>query len=207
MPLSGNLVGRLAIALRDPDAAQELATFLEGFEVLPTNTYTKARATNATDTSFPARPPTLTEPTGEGVHDLDVTTSGRVANGVVVVPYGTGDENDVFEMKVILWRSTAVGSGQLWLPTTATATPFICTLSTAVGTSGGDLTASERVCDTITNADTDITSQTQPVAIVSPTGNIPGSIRIFTYGAAKVEFIFDSTTGDPTGMNALFVPI
>lgn len=160
----------------------------------------KAKETNATDTSFPSRPTRITRPSNDGVHACGTYP------GIVIVPYGTGDNNDVFEMHVLLWRSLGVFPATVWLPNRAT-TAFVCTLSTFAGPAGGILTTTDLVCDTITTADTAITTQSINASIVSPADNTPAYIVLNTFGAEMIEFIFDATTGDPTGMNCLWAPL
>ncbi len=162
--------------------------------------FQKARVTNAGNTSFAAKVPTLVRPSGDGVHYLH----GGIPNFLHVIPYGTGDDNDVFEMRIILWNRIEDAGATLWMPSNLTASAFVCTLSAAVGIADGAVLATERFADTITSADTAINSQTLPVSIISPVGDVAAGIILSTLGAEMIEFLFDSTTGDPTGMNALF---
>jgi hypothetical protein len=157
--------------------------------------FRKARETDATDTSFPAKVPTTTRPSGDGVHYLhDGLGFGPPA--IQVIPYGTGDENDVFEMRIILWVRLKM-SQEVWIPFNVAQSAFVCTMSTQALEDG-------LVVDTITNADAAITSQSLGVGILSGAGNLAAAIYFATYNAEMVEFIFDATTGNPTGMNAIF---
>jgi hypothetical protein len=161
--------------------------------------FRKGKATAATTTSFPSKVVTTTRPTNDGVHVLGTSV------GIVVVPYGTGDANDVFEMHILLWRSMGAGSSLCWVPTRVSATPFICTLGTFAGSGGASqLATTDLICDTITNTDATLTSQSMNVSLNSPADNTAGYIVATTFGAEMIEFIFDTTTGDPTGANCLW---
>lgn len=155
----------------------------------------KVRTTNATDTSFASKVPTTTEPTGEGV--VSVRAKGVVPEAVVVYPYGTGDADDVFDMKVLGWRKV----GTLWIPVPLVT--LTCTLGAGVGVSGAAVTDSEKFCDTVTAAGgiSNVSYQ-----LFSPTGDLVAHALVWTNGCDKLEFIFDATTGSPTGMNALWAP-
>ncbi len=161
--------------------------------------FRKGKATNATTTSFPSKVVTATRPTNDGVHVIGTSV------GIVVVPYGTGDENDVFEMHILLWRSMGAGSSLCWVPTRVTAAPFVCTMGTFAGSGGVSvLAATDLICDTITNSDATLTSQSLNVSLNSPTDNTAAYIVATTFGAELIEFIFDTTTGNPTGANCVF---
>lgn len=158
----------------------------------------KAKATNATDTSFPSRIPTNTEPVDDGVVTFG-WPGAMTSNSCLVIPYGTGDDNDVFAMRVIGWR--VIGNNprtRLWVP--YLLAELTCTMGTAVGVAGMEVVATERFCDTlaIVTGNSNVTTE-----IVSPTGNIIAHAMIDVKGSHKVEFTFDMTTGDPTGANCL----
>lgn len=177
----------------------------------------KARATNATDTSFSARPPTITEPSGDGVVGLAGPAPGGVAPGrVVFIPYGAGDDDDVFDLRLLGWRRVGSGAGPadvLWVPTILAQ--FTCTMGTAVGVAGAPVVATERFCDTIvihatitaqlksTDTDGAGAASTGHVLVCSPANNLVAHAVVLTEGCEKVELLFDMTTGDPTNGNCL----
>ena len=88
--------------------------------------FAKVLATNATTTSFTLPAPTTTKPT-TGV--VNFARKSAVPNWLKVVPYGVGEDNDVFEMWLTGWRKI----GTLWIPNQLIK--LTCTLSTAVGVS------------------------------------------------------------------------
>lgn len=159
--------------------------------------FRKARATDATDTSFPSKVPTATEPSGDGVHDLG--TDGLVQNAVLLVPYGTGDDTDVFEVRVIGWRRLPKGSSasDLWVP--VPLCELACTLSTPTGAANTPVGTTGKFCDTVTMN----WGSTAGVTIVSPAENVIAHAVVDLRGFQKLEVIFDTTTGDPTGANLL----
>jgi hypothetical protein len=163
--------------------------------------FQKAHSTNPTDTSFPSKIPTGTEPSGTGV--INLGNAGAVAqNGLLVVPYGVGDDNDVFAMRVIGWRSIGKDPNtRLWIP--VLLAELTCTLCTAVGVAGKEVVDTERFCDTLAlvTGNDDIS-----IDIVSPSTTSAQLIAhavIDVKGFQKVEFTFDMTTGDPTNANCL----
>ena len=164
--------------------------------------FRKAKATNATDTSFPSKIVTRTEPTNDGVHNL-TQSEGAAQNGMVVIPYILGDDDDACAMRIIGWRRIGKNPAtNLWIP--AILAELTCTASTAVGIAAADVLNTERFCDTIVlvTGNDDIS-----IDIVSPTGNVIAHAVVDLKGFQKVEFTFDATTGDPTSMNCLFALI
>lgn len=167
--------------------------------------YRKVRATNAADTSFPSRVATVTEPTGGGVIDRPNVGGGH---GVQFVFYGTGDADDVFDVRVLGWRKVGGSPTGLWVPVIIAG--LTCTLGTATGVAGAEVVATELFADTVT-----ITSGGEPTVtadttrggtfrLFSPANNLIAWVAVPLYGFAKLELTFDMTTGDPTGANALY---
>jgi hypothetical protein len=174
-------------------------------ETLSTS-FRKARTTNATNTSFPSKVPTGTEPTGTGSSGtaasvIDCGWGGVVSqNGLLVMPYGTGDNDDVFALRVIGW--TVVGNDSstwVWVP--MILAEITCTMSSTIpGVSGRDVVATEYFCDTLSMV---TGNEDVSVDITSPTGDVGAHFVVDLKGCQKVELTFDTTTGDPTGANAL----
>lgn len=154
--------------------------------------YAKVRSTNATDTSFTAPAATTTRPASAGV--VNLRRFGTIPEWLMVVPYGTGDADDVFDMWITGWRKIST----LWVPTRLVK--LTCTLGTAVGVSGAAITDSELFADTIT-ASMGISNVSYQ--LFSPTDNTPAHALVAPNGCELLEFTFDTTTGDPTGCNAL----
>jgi hypothetical protein len=156
---------------------------------------TKALATNATDSSFPSKIPTGTEPSGNGVISFGV---GPVPNNLLLVPYGTGDDDATFDMLIYHWRR--IGSDPntlLWIP--IPLAQLACTLCTKVGVANRLLVATERFCDTI-----EVTFGSEDVFIVpaSPGGNLIGHVVLDWEGGDKLEICFD--LGTATAANCLY---
>ena len=154
--------------------------------------FAKARTTNATDTSFASKVPTTTKPSGEGV--INLKREARASQWVELVPYGTGDANDVFEMWVIGWREI----DGLWVP--KRLVKLTCTLGAMTGVAGASVLATELFCDTVT-ASMGISNVSYE--LYSPADDTACHVKVQTGGNELLELIFDATTGDPTGMNCL----
>jgi hypothetical protein len=182
--------------------------------MIDTRRFRKARSVNATNTSFASKIPTRTEPsgdagtaTGASVIDLCGQPDGPTPSHAMCVFYGTGDSNDIFEVKLIGWRRVGSGLTTLWVPTILAH--LVCTLGTSVGVAGGEVLATEAFVDTITVASAGeptyvaATTNSGTVRISSPAGDLIGFAEVPLLGCQKLELIFDMTTGDPTGGNAL----
>lgn len=168
----------------------------------PSEQFSKALSQDAADSSFPAKVPTATEPSGDGVINLS-NGSGNVPNALVVAPFGVGGDNDTFSVRVIGWRKVGYApSESIWVP--VVLVELACTMSTVTGVSGRLVTDSHRFVDTITlvSGNDDIS-----VDIVSPTGNVLAHAVVDLKGFQKVEFTFDSTAAGTTGMNCLVAAI
>src|ERR1044072_1976198 len=74
----------------------------------------RARVTNCTDSSFPSRVPTITEPsragasaaqaTASAVFNLNVSGQSSQQNRIMVMPFGAGANNNTLSMRVIAWH-------------------------------------------------------------------------------------------------------
>lgn len=160
---------------------------------------------NATDTSFASRPDALAEPSGDGVVDLRPTGLDPVVpTWVELLPYGTGDANDVFVMRVY-------GVRQIGRPAESwTYVPLLevtCTLGTKTGVAGGGLAAAEMYCDTIVAASPSFGVADNSYRLSSPADNSAGRILLDTEGYQKLRIDFDTTTGNPTGANCLYAGV
>lgn len=151
----------------------------------------KALATNTTDTSFDSKVPTTTEPTGEGV--FDVESGSVVGQGLQAVFYGEGANDTTFSVRLIGWKLMTT----LWVP--VVLAEFACTLSTVVGVAAAAVTDNDRFADTITLASGFSTAN---VIVTSSTGNIVGHATINLDGYGKIEWSFDMTGA--TNGNALW---
>lgn len=162
--------------------------------------FRKARSANSTDSGFPSRVPTMTAPSGTGVINL-CTSDGMLAqNGMVLLLYGLGADNDTMSCRVIGWRSVGendVTTG-LWIP--VILCEFAAVLSGATGVAGATILNTERFADTIT-----LTTGNDDVSvdIVSPTGDVIAHAMMDLKGFQKVELTFKLGGTPPTSMNAL----
>lgn len=170
----------------------------------------KARSTSATDSSFASKVPTVTEPSGDGVHDLSPSPGMAVPSKVRVIPYGTTTADATFDMRIVGWYPVVRESQEvlLWVP--AILAGLTCTLGTGTGVAASPVLSANLFCDTIT-----VTSGFEPTVsadvtrsgtfeIMSPVNNLIAWAELSTRGAFKLEFIFDSTNVGAVSMNALF---
>jgi hypothetical protein len=170
-------------------------------ETLCTDYFKAYKSADATLT-YGAHAHTVTEPTGDGV--IDMCKNGVLsANVLYVLPYGTGDENDEFALRVFaVSRLPGGGSSalkDLWVYSlVAEFTP--CVMSASVGVLNGALGATARFCDTLTMT---VGNANVSNEIISPTGDLAASITVDMKGAQKAVLRFNAGTGSPTGMNAL----
>lgn len=157
--------------------------------------FTRARATNDTASSFASRIPTVTEPTGTGV----LNTSGA---DLLIVPFGVGSDNQTGSVRVIGWRAIDTKDQQntqgrtLWIP--VILAEVVATLSAAVGIAGAIIDETNRFADTLT-----LTTGNDDVSVdfTSPTGDVIAHIVVKGKGFEKVEVTHKVTTA--TSLNSL----
>lgn len=156
-----------------------------------TSKLTRVRATLSTDSSFPSKVPTATQPSGAGVVGDPVVQGAP--QWIQIIPFGEGADDATFDLRVIGWKVSDLG---LWVPTILAQAA--CTLSTAVGVDTYEVTSGMRFADTIalTQVLTSVDSK-----LSSPTGDLVGSFQVETRGSAFIEVTFD--LGTATGANAL----
>ena len=152
----------------------------------------KAAATNATDSSFPSRVATLTQPSGGGVFNLSCQ-GNKTRSNVLIIPFGAGADNATMSVRVIAWRFVTT----LWIP--LIVCEVSCTLSTSVGVAATEVLNTDRFADTLSltfgNAGVDC-------QIFSPANNTPAHVMLDAKGASLIELVF-TTGGSATSCNAL----
>lgn len=170
--------------------------------------FQKVRSVNCTDTAFPTKIPTLTEPTGDagtagGSSIIDLRLgSGTTPSEIIIVPYGIGDDDDVFAMRIIGWKPIRRDFSNVeWIPTKLLE--ITCTMCTDVGVVGGAIINTERYCDTLVGVGTSFNDDIT-IRIFSPADNTIARARVELEGFSKIEFTFDMTTGAPTNGNCLY---
>lgn len=163
-------------------------------------TLARARTTNATDTSFAAKIPTVTEPTGAGI--IDLATGQVMHNNLFLIPFGTDADNETFDMRIIGWRKASLsGSADIWLPI-----PLLqvsCTLSDdMLGVAAAALLNTEFLADTITAAVAFTEYAGISYQLSSPANDTPAHILLDCKGCKKIEVLFDLTGA--AGANAFY---
>ncbi len=173
----------------------------------------RVRQVNYATNGYPTRAQTLTKPTitdpetatGQVAFEATGGAGGQGPNGILLHPFGIGNDDTTFSLRVLKWALTldSIGSARfqpVWKPI-----PLIevqCTLSTDVGVASGYVLNTERSADTIT-----LTGTTANPAvncdINSPANNTAGSVYVDLKGALLWEVIF-TTGGSATSCNALY---
>lgn len=165
----------------------------------------RTHATNATDTSFPTRIPTITQPaTGQGVFEMLQAQKlrGDSYNAVKLIPFSVCSDDDTADMQVILWNREEFAGDPLkkiWVPTKICQ--LALTFSSSVGVANGNIGTSSRFADTlaITMGNAAFVLVHSPVATMA---NTPGFAVVYTLGAQLVEVVFDQ--GNGTSINCLY---
>lgn len=161
----------------------------------PGGPFQRARAVNSTDAAFAALASTTTKPSGAGVIDF----SGDPPAWVKLIPFGTGANNDQFDVRVVGWSLI----GSLWVP--HILLQFTATLSTSVGVAGAEVTDSERFADTVSRPEPNFGEAGVDCQPHSPQNDTPGFYVIDAGGCIVFRIDFD-LAGVTTGANALFGP-
>lgn len=149
--------------------------------------FKKVLTANSTASSFTALTMTTTKPSGDGVTDRSGDAIPSVPDVATFVFFGAGADNATFVARLVGWRY----EGAAWLP--ITLIEVTCTLSTMVGVANGNVTASERIVDTIvqTAAFDDLAGIS--FRIVSPADNTPARLLVDLEGWTIREWKFDMT--------------
>lgn len=176
--------------------------------------FTKIRATNTTDASFPSRLIRATEPSGIGDSVAQATASAVfdcrggfgnvVQNAVKIEPFGAGSNNNTFSLRVIGWKRVvdraSPGDVNLWVWRPTVLVELACTISsTDIGLVGKCVAATDLFADTIT-----LTTGNDDVSvdIVSPTGDLGAHAIVDLKGSQLYEITF-GTGSSATSCNAL----
>ena len=163
-------------------------------------------ATNDTGTSFTDEEATITEPTGAGVVMLRRPKDSVTNNGVMLVFFAVGDNNDVFDVRVYGMKrvdkairpAATAATYNLWVP--ILLCDLTCTVGARTGVAGSPVVATELFVDTITvNDGNDGVS----IEVVSPAEDMIAHVIVDTKGCEFLKFDWDQTTGSPTSFNGL----
>lgn len=161
-------------------------------------------ATDATDTSFPSKVPTVTKPSGDGVIVCGDGGSETV-NGLQLIPVGTGQNDMVLTgMRLLGWRrypGKSATKKDLWVP--FLLAEFAGVYGSATGVDASSLASTYFFADTITQVTGNANVSNE---ILSPTGNIIGHVVADLKGAQLCEVTFD-LGANMTGANCLYAKI
>lgn len=171
----------------------------------PINLLQKVLSSDSSSASFTALAATRTDPTGgTGVLTVPDRNCGRdnsaskvSPNGLLLVPYGTNSDGDLFNMRISGWTRAVDSSGTLieWVP--MGIAQFQCTIGAGTGASGG-LGTSALYCDNIS------LTWGFGANLSSPTGlDLNGAVLVDVMGSELVQVQFDLDTG-AASMNALY---
>lgn len=163
-------------------------------------------ATNDAGTSFTLPVDVSVRPSGAGYVELRRPNDVRTNNGVMLMFFGVGDDNDVFDVRIF-----GVKKIDRTIRPAATPPPhdqwthilladLTCTMSAGVGLANGPVVATELYVDTITvNDGNNLTG----LEAVNPEEDMRAHVILDTKGCEFLFFDWDSTTGSPTSMNGL----
>lgn len=170
--------------------------------------FSKYTAANSTSADFTAPVDTFVPPSG----GIDLTVSGgtgEVPCELVVIPYGLGNDNDTFSLRLIGWTRIRpqIADGR-WQFVPNILAEFACTLSQEVGLSGGVVLNTERYCDTITivteaTKTADVTRMGS-VFVTAPGADLKAHLRMKIQGVEYITADFDQTGGTTPSMNFLY---
>lgn len=160
--------------------------------------FAKALSTSSTASSFTTKTPTGTEPTGNAI--ISFTQSLKMPTYLEFLPYGLGDDNDEFSMRVWAWRQFRASN--LWIP--KLLCEVACVMCASTGVAGTDVVATERFVDAITLV---FGNDGENIRRLSPGSDLIASLLVDVQGAQKIELDFDMTTGAPTNANALYAAV
>ncbi len=158
--------------------------------------FSKLFASNQTGSSITAPIPTVTEPTGDGI--LNLESINRVAgalsppNSVVVAFFGarTG-ANQTATARLTGWRKI----GTLWIPVPLLA--LALTQGTSIGIAATDVVATDYFVDTITAS----TAFTSAYELISPADDTVAAVKVDLFGCEKLQV--QVAKGTCTSVNAL----
>ena len=159
----------------------------------------RALTNNSTEGDFLQRVPTTTRPVSvdSETPTANAAVFGASDNAVVLVPFGTGSNDQTFDIRVYGWNRS---SGDLWYPTMLIE--LTCTISTALpGVAGADVIATEYFADEIVP---DVTNTgTDNYELISPKSSIGvAKVIVDHFGSELIELQFDLLTA--AGANALY---
>lgn len=186
------------------------------------NPWRKARFVNATNTSFPSKIPTATDPyiaagvngdantaTGGSIIRLtDQETGGVAQNGIRLMFFGAGADTNTFSCRVIGWScgtsdrlSPVTPDTNIWFPTVLVEVS--CALSLQTGVANRFLPTTDLFCDTVTVVGTTGGTAGIDYKIRSPANDTIADMFVDLWGAQAVELTFDMTGA--TSGNALYM--
>lgn len=149
-------------------------------------------STYSTDTSYPARVATITEPTGDGV--LDLTGTPQQLKYLNLIPIGTSAADQTMKVLVLGWRLITT----VWVP--IALAELTATLSAKTGVNATELENEIFLADTIT-----LTTgfDTSKVKLSSMAGDIIAHAELELEGFRKVEILFNRNSSSAS-CNALY---
>jgi len=161
-----------------------------------------AFSTASNAANFTAKSPTITEPTGNGIHSvLDYSAANGPESKSVceVIVFGTGSENNSSNMRVWGWQRDN-GSVPMWIP--KILVEVNATLSSFAGNAQAQVTNAMLFADVLVLG-TDDPADPDTVILNSATANTSiARCQFDVSGFDKIEF--DGKKGNSTNINALF---
>lgn len=177
---------------------------------------------NSTDTTFPSRINTTTNPTkraiaggiqgiGDGVIPFGSQDGMMCCANLMLLPIGVGSSTNTMNLQILGWAPTKfniIGSAPLWIPTVIAT--FQATLGTGAGVANADLGTTTLFATTITCSfgPTGVTTAYGPYISnsfgqFSPGSNLQGFIIVPSLGFRYLEVVLN-TNSSATSVNCLY---
>ena len=149
---------------------------------------------NSTDTSFAAKVPTTTKPSGAGVVEMSPggTSENTILSYLMVIPFGTDANDETFDLRMFGWSAVAGDGDTVYVPVRLLQAS--CTLGTATGVNSSNFENENFLADTIASV-----TGSGLNSVVSPADNTVAHLIIDATGFGQVEIIYDLTGAASAG--------
>lgn len=154
--------------------------------------FIKGQSNNATDTSFPARVPTITTPVASSSRAV-ITWVGR--SSLLLIPFGKSTSNQTFKLRILGWQQITAAAVTLWVPT------LICEATVTLSILTGVATAT--VDNTNLFSDTIAVTQGIGIAVGAADDLAPAYLSVGIDSYDLVEVIFNRNSS-ATECNVLY---
>lgn len=149
--------------------------------------FTSLFSSVVTASSITAPSATTTEPTGDGIYRMNV--SSRPTSSVAISFFGGNTADGTFTVRLTGWRKV----GSLWIPVPLLTLSGI--LGAMTGVAGAGVTNSQLFADTLAIS----TAFTSAYEIISPTSDQVALVKVDLFGCEKLQVQLAKGTCDSVG--------